>query len=346
MNPSRFLRLLLAISLSALLVLSAAMIAAGNSHDPDKREDAGPGSSPQNQPGQSQSNESRDNRSSEEQRGPPDDSPGADGQDRRPVDPVAIRDNATGFRTEAPAGSKRPEFTMDAGRGVASLHRSGMESMDVQLDTLVEYVDENDNGAYDLGERVVQRYALREASYELVSDDANESRDIVYDLGGNRNLTLRFHFGSDHGPDVAAKFDVIIEDYPFQQDDSQLAIGMHVKSAAGLQAGDVADDAALSGTRGDEVPYLSWERQVIVDGEAHNVGSSVHLSSAGEGEESQNAIVYWSYPQGASIVHDPILGVTDAIDDMIGDLVPFLIGTAAAIGLMGAGYMTRRRTRL
>lgn len=341
MTPACLMRLLLAISLVALLVLMpVSAIATGDPNNGGRPEET----RTQGQPGQSQGNQSQQNQSSQQQeRGPPEDTPG---QERRPVDPVAIRDNATGFRTEAPPGSQRPEFTLDAAQGSASIHRGDIEPMTLRLDALVEYIDENQNGAYDLGEPVQQRTPLRGAPFEIVVDNENETRDIVYTLEAGGQLILRFHLGQNHGESVATKFDVIIDDYPFSQDDSRLAIGMNLASLAGLQTAEVNAEPALAGKQGAEVPYLSWEQDVIVDGVRESVGASIHLSSAMAGEDAQSAIVFWSYPQGASIIHDPIFGVTESITDRIGDLVPFLIGTAAAIGLLGAGYMTRRRTRL
>lgn len=277
--------------------------------------------------------------------GPPEDRPGPPDEDRRPVDPVAIRDHAQGFRTEPPAGSLRPEIDVDAARGTASLHRDDVSPLAFQLDALIEFIDENGNGVYEVGEPVIQRIPLRDARFGVISDPENESRDIVYPLGEDGRLVLRFDLGQRHGPQVGTKFDVIIEGFPFQEQQSLVAIGMRVQSPAGLRIAEVATEEALVGHQGTQVPYLSWEGEVFVDGAAHRVGSSVHLAT-GEGDRAESAIVYWAYPQGAFILHDPILGVTQAVKDLLGQMTPFVIGFMGALVLMGAGYLARRRTRL
>ncbi len=369
------LRLILVIVLAVLAVMApaAALVQGGPSEDGDGQsagEILGKAMQPQgnHQSGQSQNQSSgsqnqtqnqnqtqsqnqsqgQSQNQSQEERGtqgsPPGDQPGA-GTDRRPVDPVAIRDNATGFRSEAQTGSPRPAVAMDAGRAMASLHRDGIHSLGLQLDTLLEYEDENDNGAYDIGETVHQRIPLRGGVFEMVVDAENQTRDVVYPID-NGQLILRFHFKDVQNAAVGAKFDVIIDGYPYQGNDTHLALGMRVDSQAGLKVDEVHGEPALVGQTGEQVPYLSWEGDVQVDNATHSVGSSIHLSSTQGRENADNAILYWSYPQGESIHHDPILGVTPGIDAFVGDWAPYLLGAAGVAALMGIGYTARRRTRL
>lgn len=351
------LRTILAIIVTcALCLASTAALGQNGPGDP------GPGSgdnngSRDNQTGQTDETQQRDpsqqgppgNQSDggpDDGRGPPSGTPGAgEGADRRPVDPVTIRDDARGFRTEAPAGSARPEIALDAAQGTASVQRSGVHPLQLQLDSLVEFEDEDGDGAYDLGETLLQRSPLKNATFEIIADPENETRDVVYPLEGDGRLILRFHLGTAHSAGVGAKFDVIIEDYPYQSADSMLALGMRVDTPAGLTSIGSPGERAVIGKDGDEVPYLSWQEEVLADGTSHTVGSSVHLLSTGA-DPGDEAIVYWAYPQGAMILHDPVLGVAEAVEELLGDLVPYVAGLAAAAGVLALGYTARRRRRL
>ncbi len=259
------------------------------------------------------------------------------------ADPVEIDDLADGFRTQPPAGSLRPAVTVDAARGQASVDRTDVVPLSMQIDSVLEYIDEDGDDAYDLGERVVNRTDLRQAPHRIEVDPANDTRSVVYLLDSGGHLELRFSFITAVDPQVGTKLDVIIRNHTFAEPDARLAVGSHVEAAGGLETVELDGQPALAGTEGDEVAYLSWVPVVTVDGVDHEVGWSVHLSTSAEG---QDAIVYWSYPQGEEIVHDPELGVTSAVKDLAGQLTPFTIAIGAAIVVLGTGYVVRRRGRL
>lgn len=273
-----------------------------------------------------------------------DESPREDGTGRQGrADPVEIQRIPGGFATRAPPESPRPEVVVDADRGRALVQRPGVQPLSMTLDTLVEFTDADGDGGYDVGEPVIQRHPLRSTPYRIAVDPANETRTVVYDLANGSQLQLVFDLGTSHGERVGTKLDVEVEGYVFENASTRIALGTRVHVDGGLEHATQRGRPVLLGERGEEVAYLSWRPTVQVDGEQAAVTSTVHVDAV---EPTESAIVYWAYPQGEHIVHDPTLGVRDAIQDLAGRAMPFAIGLAATVGLLGVGYAVRSRWRL
>lgn len=259
------------------------------------------------------------------------------------ADPVQIRETARGFSTQAPPDSPRPTVAVDASNGSARVERPDVQPLDVRFDTLVEFSDEDGDGRYDVGEPVVERFALRSTPHRIVPDRANATRTVAYELGNTSQLSLVFDLGTDHAEQVATKLDVVVEGYDFESPNTRIALGSQVEVEGGVEHTTRDGRPVVAGQQGDEVSYLSWAPTVAVDGEQRAVASSVHVDAA---EPTESAVVYWAYPQGERIVHDPTLGVQDAIRDLAGALTPFALGLAATLGLLGVGYAARTRWHL
>jgi hypothetical protein len=266
-----------------------------------------------------------------------------DQKDDGPQGDVDVQDDDHGFRTHPSSGSDRPSVQFDAANATLGLDRPDVARMTVRIDGALEFVDENHNGAYDLGEKVVARYGLRDLSPRLQRDDAAHTRDAVYDLPGAGKITLRFHLGTASSRE-GTKYDVVVDEFPFLRADTLLAVGSIVEGAAGLRASTVLGGPAIEGRSGPLVPFLSWVPTVDVDGVPRSVGWSVHVStSAG----AQSAIVYWSYPRGHHLVHDPTVGVTAALRAaVLGDAAALVWAVPATLLVLGIGYALRRRVPL
>lgn len=297
---------------------------------------------PDDQGAQTQpANGSDEERAQGQDRGGQDERRGPD--DRGRADPVEIRDKGPGFATTAPPDSPRPSFAMDARNASAVVERPDVVPLNLRLDTLVEFADRDGDGAYDVGEPVERRISLREAPREIQVDEANATRTVVYEVANGSHLELAFDFGTGHGSQVATKLDVVVEDYPFQAPHHRIALGSQVQVDGGLERVTHDGRPALAGEAGDEVAYLSWTEDVRVDGEARQVASTVHISAD---EPTETAVVYWAYPQGETIVHDPTFGVQEAVEDLAGRLSAFGFGLAATVTLLGLGFAARERWRI
>lgn len=296
------------------------------------------------------------NRTSDERSGSPDGrnaSAGDEGRregaqdqgqrERGRAPPVEIEDRPGGFATRAPPGSPRPSVAVDASQARLEVDHPTASPLEMQFDAVLVYVDTDADGAYDLGEPVHARTDLRGAENRVRQGDEPDQRHVTYALANGGELVLRFDLGRDHAPSVATKFDVIIRNQTYDRDELRLALGAHLGSADGMETVQLDGHPALAGDGSDQAGYLSWVPTVQVDGAEHPVRWSTHVSTS-PGDAS--AIVYWSYPTGDEIVHDPTLGVTAAIEDLAGQIPAFAVGLAATVTILGSGYLVRRRWRL
>jgi len=124
------------------------------------------------------------------------------------------------------------------------------------------------------------------------------------------------------------KYDIIIKDYPFKENDSYLALD----TALSIPEGPVTPfNRELEGERPEqgEPPvfmergvgfekssasmFFSWATNVTVDGEEHNV--TAEYSGWLDDEGRTVDMVSFIYPAGEKIYHDPKLGVADLLED-------------------------------
>lgn len=245
-----------------------------------------------------------------------------------------FEDTDDGFRTTVVP--HKPTVAYDAADAVVRVESQAIAApLESRFDALLEFLDGNGNGAYDLGERVLQRFAL--AELETVVEPMHDGRVVRHALPANGSVELRFHSRADG----ATKLDVAVLGFPFTDPASRLAFGSSASVSGGLRASTVDGHPAVVGAIGGTVAYLSWAPEVEVDGKVERVGWSVHTSTS---EDAESAILYWSYPQGAQVVHDPTLGVTQVLRETLGERAPFFAGAAAAVALLALGYGLRRRS--
>lgn len=276
------------------------------------------------------------------QRDEPPPGDGGNGSEGRPDDPsrragVEIEDARDGFGAQpSDPGSRRPAFSFDLGRSSFTVERPGAPGLQAASDAVLEFIDEDGNGAYDIGEPVLQRHALRDLDAE-VRTPATDIRDVHYPLPDNGTVTLRFHLSSG-GPDAGAKFDILIEDFPFTDPEGRVAIGFRIDAETGVRPDIVDDAAALVAEGTGDRPYLSWIDHAEIGDEAIPVATSVHVAASGDG-----GVVYWAYPQAASILHDPVIGYIFVPLDRLGDPIAFISAIGVGGLLLLVGYEARRR---
>lgn len=323
--------LLLALALAVAPALSAGLAPTAVAQNDGEGNDSRP-------EGQGQANGSE--RGGPDERGQRDNGPPG-GPDDRPGrgPPVDIEDRRGGFATRAPPDSPRPEVAVDAANATARVDRGNVRALDVHLDEVLAFVDEDGDGAYDVGEPVLDRNPLPDRPSHVLQAGPDQ-REIVYELGDAASMSLLFNVSGERGDQVGAKFDVRLHNYTFEHEgDVHVALGSAIEVDGGLERVTREGRPALVGERGDEVAYLSWVENATVDGTEHRVGSSVLVDA----EERDSAVVYWAYPQGEQIVHDPELGVQEAIRDLAGRAGPFAFGAAATVTLLAFGYAVRAR---
>lgn len=215
-------------------------------------------------------------------------------------------------------------------RSANSFQVPGPTRLDHRFLELVEFEDHDGDGAYDPGERVLARHDLTRAPDSIIG---TTDKRITYELGpGQLHLDVR-------NDGEATKFDVVIQNYGFQSASSRLAVGSSIAVTDGLRTGTVGGDPSLVSAGSGERPYLSWVRNVTVDGREAEVAWSAFVSLD---EQGGIGTLYWAYPQGASIVHDPRLGITSVSLERALDATAFLVAAGAAVAFLLAGAVRRR----
>ena len=217
-----------------------------------------------------------------------------------------------------------------------NLHSSENElSFDVKIRELIEYRDTNSNGRYDEDDIIVNTYSFKNSNFKnftyqnQLSDDgeninfvSTQTEDDVFKM----NLYFSGNFSEINNQILSpseVKIDFIINNYPYEEEDTQLALRtmlntkheteLEIESFDEIQ-GFSEDESVLDINSLNNGGFFSWAETVIVDGIVKPVNSTINSETKEtirENEKISNKIsnIYFSYPRGSNIVHDPKLGI-------------------------------------
>jgi len=208
-------------------------------------------------------------------------------------------------------------------------------SFDVRIRELIEYRDTNRNGRYDEDDVIVNNYSFENKKFKnftylnQLSDDgkkinfvSTQTEDDIFKM----NLYFSGNFSEINNQILTpseVKIDFIINEYPFEENDTNLALRtmLNTKHETELEAesfdesqGFSENESVLDINSLNNGGFFSWAETVIVDGIVKPVNSTVNSETEEtirENEKISNKIsnIYFSYPQGRNIVHDPKVGV-------------------------------------
>lgn len=276
------------------------------------------------------------------------------------------------------------EMTWDADEATFTLeHESENETQETEnelkvvLGALAEYEDRNNNSRYDPGEALASGWTLgdeydgdqdlegeaewRPATIEDITHDGDQGKLITStaSLGEEGTLTLRFlvfgEFVNLNGTDLSptsAKIDIIIENYPFQENGTDLALFLETETEneieqeiedddeTGIQATNAADEL-------DSSLVFTWLNHADVDGETQPVETTLLEEEVeteieeGESSTEHERSFVLSYPRGEEIVHDPkaeVLLASNATTDVPTIGLPAVLAVLATV----SGLLTRK----
>lgn len=267
---------------------------------------------------------------------------------------VNVEVDSEEFRVESRRDSSlgrdtlRAEFDLDEARLDLKFERedngSGSESS-LRLDDwiLVEYRDENSDGAFQPGEAVVQRVTPEDASarsLEAFQADMLHRINATYGLGTPSSrwiisFLIPSQATSADGLRIAAteiKFDILIENFPYREPTSALAVQLRFRAETEFEAGEKRGTAGLFSTSSGVNGFLRWVNHSMVDGVQRPVNvSAAEAKFDSEADEFEGeALVVFSYVRGARILHDPSVGVALAI--VVSEFLLQPIGNWALVG--------------
>ncbi|MFQ5837477.1 MAG: hypothetical protein ACE5HJ_01675 [Thermoplasmata archaeon] len=201
-------------------------------------------------------------------------------------------------------------------------------TVEVQLrltvEALMEYMDGDESGNFDVGEEVVQTLEVDEMPFEV---GLLEAVDDGYIIGVDYFLQetdllfgLTFWiFGNDtplegaiiHPTEV--KFDVGISFFPFERELSSLALVVEMQTEVEPRANFTGTEVELEAVGDRYEGFFRWNKMAEVDETPATVGSAVIKRETefegGLTELEVERTVVLSYPHGTTIFHDPAVGV-------------------------------------
>ncbi len=231
---------------------------------------------------------------------------------------------------------------------------------EVEFREIIEFVDSNGDGAYDSGDDEVSSFDLRDTEYnELEYITAmtpdGETHHVVTAQTSNGIFKVVLHMVGDFAviesgviSPSEVKLDLIIENYPYQQDDTQLALMAKLETEAEIELHDDDeneeddDEDELKLTAPEAEAFFSWANNATVDGEVMPVNTTVEPDEGGKK-------LYFAYTRGTSINHDPKLGVpylTLPSDTgvLIGaNFIPYALALVVGSVVVGSAVLWRKK---
>jgi len=205
----------------------------------------------------------------------------------------------------------------------------------VQIKELIEYKDENYNGRYDEDDIIVNAYSFENSNFKNFtyrnqsSDEGNEINQISTQTeDGIFKMNLLFsgdfsQIGNQILTPSEVKIDFIINNYPFKEDSTQLALRTMLETEHETELNYESFDEMQGFSENESVfdittlnigGFFSWAENVIVDNISRPVNYTIQskiIETIIDNEKISNKVsnIYFSYPRGSNIVHDPKLGV-------------------------------------
>jgi len=208
-------------------------------------------------------------------------------------------------------------------------------SFEVQIRELIEYIDTNKNGRYEEDDVIVNTYSFEKTNFNnftyqnQFSDDgekinyiSTQTKDEIFKM----DLYFSSNFSKINNQIVSPteiKIDFIINNYPFEEESTQLALRtmlvteheteLDTESFDEIQ-GFSENESVLNITTINNVGFFSWAETVVVDNITKPVNSTIQsqiIETIRDDEKISNKVsnIYFSYPRGSNILHDPKLGV-------------------------------------
>lgn len=223
---------------------------------------------------------------------------------------------------------------------------------------IIEFSDDNGNGAYDTGDEVISSFDLRDTEYDQIdyftrTTVDGETEHVLTGQTSNGLFKVVMHAVGDFAviesgaiSPSEVKLDLIIEDYPYQEDGTQLALSSKLETHLEIEehvedgSDDGEDEVYISSPEAEA--FFSWSTNATVDGVVTPVEVTIEPNGGGD-------MIYFAYTRGDSISHDPKLGVpyltlppgSGVVAGM--DFVPYLLALVVGSVVVGSAVMWRRK---
>lgn len=219
-----------------------------------------------------------------------------------------------GVRFRADQGELRLDFKPPENETVEA-------RLQLTMEALLEFVDADGDGRFGIRDAVVQEFEVDDLSSAPIEvEDTPEGHRIAvtYTDASTLALGLVFHVVENvtevDGVRVLpteVKFDVYVENFPFQGPDTLLGLQLELKVEAAPRLNFTGDQPELRAAGERYATFFRWSETVAVDGETAAVRATVvQVETELEDDEFEEVrTVVLAYPRGTILVHDPSVGV-------------------------------------
>ncbi len=233
--------------------------------------------------------------------------------------------------------------------------------LEVAFEAVLEFVDGNGDGRFDLGEQVVQRFDVDDMPFNVpILEGLDEGHRIEVSYVSSFTLRLVFYVfptetmvnGTLVKP-TQVKFDIGIDGFPLMQEDTFLAVETKLKTEVEPAFGTSPTVEELEAIGERYKGFFRWSSTADVDGITSPVNSTLvkvetELESNATTELEVERTIVLVYPQGEQVLHDPIVGVAivpalGSILTLINPLVYAVMIGVAVLFVVGTILLRRRR---
>ena len=241
---------------------------------------------------------------------------------------------------------------------------------------IIEFQDDNGNGAYDNGDNEVSSYDLRDTHYDDIAyftqtTDDGETEHVMTAQTSDGVFKVVFHAVANFAKIESGiltpseiKLDLIIQNYSYEDNNTQLALMSKLEAGVEVEGeeehesehGEINEDHLsefedehedkLVISSPEALGFFSWLDTAEVD------GVSTPVKTSTENESEGGVKLYFTYERGTSINHDPKLGVpyltvSSAAPDSTSDtgmkLLPYLGALVVGAIVIGVAVSWRKK---
>lgn len=228
------------------------------------------------------------------------------------------------FKIEVAAGLNGLEFKLEYETENTTLETE--KEFEVQFKEIVEFIDDNGNGVYDdesdTDVQTMELASFNPIDYRIVNTtngDLHMFNVTTMDEVFTAIVYAAGEFADINGTIVAPsqiKIDVIIRNFNYLNDTSQLALKVKLEVSGETSYDDETEDeedgratneAAIDLTVEGMDGFFSWKESAEIDGITYPVNASIDEVQPGEQK------LYLNYVRGNEIIHDPKLGLENIL---------------------------------
>ncbi|WP_457556804.1 winged helix-turn-helix transcriptional regulator [Candidatus Harpocratesius sp.] len=195
----------------------------------------------------------------------------------------------------------------------------------IRFDTLIEFNDTNKDGKYDIdNDQIIQQISLQ--GIHVINQSKIEQGNIslyTFQLEDTSKIfqpTVIISSDALISQNMVIlpnqlKIDLNFVNFPFTSENGLLALQISIENTYNIVEQEITEDEShnistneqgIKSVQADYPSYFTWTNDISVDGKQKEMKSSIFYPDEEKFTEYQ---LFFAYPKGNSIIHDPKIGV-------------------------------------